>query len=376
MDKDPQRGRPLSRSQNQSRPASKVSSRTSSRSSSGDSLAKKEWDNDKTKGTFSKGTKSPKKVKNQSQKGRSSSGSGRSSGPSGYATPMADEYDSDASGNGGLDQPMANLQYALHTVLTNKGREEQMLADQLLKGDANKKLREALKRERVKGAQMFASLMDGGPATTIQDVPHFKPFNKRNPPCSPEEFDRHLKAIMRNFTRFEGRCAEFLYFLIELEVLRNTANITDEQLIRVLQNRLAGRLRKYFRNEMNRDKNVVEVLNRIGCDYVEVVDVAAEIEKCANFKFKFNNITDELVKLKEIMSLAYPHLPTQLFRETYVQKIIDMLPSQIRLEAVEVFEKQREREKQGFKPLQDHEIMEKIANLCKVLESKQKKLKD
>jgi hypothetical protein len=328
-------------------------------------------DKAKIKGILSKGTKSPKPVKTKSKKGRSSSNSSRSSGPSGYATPRADEYDSDASGTGGLHQPMANLQYALHTALSNKGEEEKRLADQMLKGDANKKLREALKKERVKGAQMFASLMDGGLKSADQDVPHFKPFNKKKPPCSQEEFDRQLKSIMRNFPRFEGRCAEFLYFLIELEALRNTANITDEQLLRVLQNRLAGRLQKYFKNEMNRDKNVVDVLNRLGRDYVEVVDVAAEVEKCATFKFQFKNIADELIKLKEIMSLAYPHMPTESLRQAYIQKVTDKLPSDVRLSLVEEFERQRAREEVGFAPLTNHEIDAKIIRHCRGLERKQ-----
>jgi hypothetical protein len=267
---------------------------------------------------------------------------------------------------------MANLQYAIHTALANKGEDEKRAADLILKGDSNRQLREALKKERVKGAHMFATLMEGGLANVDKDVPQFKPFNKKKPPCSQEEFDRQLKSIMRNFPRFEGRCAEFRYFLNELEALRNTANITDDQLVRVLQNRLAGRLQRYFSNEMNRDKNnVVEVINRLGRDYVETIDVAAEIEKCATFKFQFKNIADELIKLKEIMSLAYPHMPTAMLLQAYIQKVTDKLPSEVRLALVDDFERQRAREELGFPPLTSSEIDAKIIRYCRNLERKQ-----
>jgi len=360
-------------SKNESKQTSKAPSRGSSRSSSTGSSAKKaikKDDKKKIKGILAKGAKSPKPIRKKGKKGgRDSSASSQSSGPSGYTTPKAD-YDSDASGTGGLHQPMANLQYALHTALSNKGDDEKRIADQILKGDSNKKLLEAFKNERVKGAQMFATLMDSGLNTHDQDVPQFKPFNKKKSPCSQEEFDRQLKAIMRNFPRFEGRCAEFLYFLIELEALRNTANVTDDQLIRVLQNRLAGRLLKYFKNEMNREKNVVAVLNRLGRDYVEVVDVAAEVEKCATFKFQFKNMADELIRLKEIMSLAYPHMPIESLKQAYIQKVTDKLPTENRLALVEEFEKQRIREEAGFAPLTNYEIDAKIIRHCRALERK------
>ena len=357
-------------SKNESKAPSRASSRSSSTSSSVKKSVKKD-DKKKIKGILAKGTKSPKPIRKKSKKGgRDSSASSMSSGPSGYATPKSADYESDASGKGGLHQPMANLQYALHTALSNKGEDEKRLADQLLRGDSNKKLIEAFKNERVKGAQMFASLMDSGLNTSDQDVPQFKPFNKKKSPCSPEEFDRQLKAIMRNFPRFEGRCSEFLYFLLELEALRNTANVTDDQLIRVLQNRLAGRLLKYFKNEMNREKNVVAVLNRLGRDYVEVVDVAAEVEKCATFKFQFKNMADELIRLKEIMSLAYPHMPIESLKQAYIQKVTDKLPTENRLALVEEFERQRIREEAGFSPLTNHEIDAKIIRHCRALERK------
>jgi hypothetical protein len=287
---------------------------------------------------------------------------------SGFDTP--DEYDNDITNKDGIYPPLANLQYALHAVLSDKGEEEKIFADQILKGNANKKLRESLKLERVKSAQIFAKLFDPDSTVSNGDVPHFQPFNERKLPCPPEEFDRQFKGIVRNFPQFEGRCVEFLYFLIELEALRSTFNITDEQLLRILQNRLSGRFRQYFMNEIRREKNVVQVLNDLGPKYAETIDVSAEVEKCAKFKFGFQNIGKELIELKETMSLAYPHLPTEIFREVYIQKIIDTLPSKIRFEAVEMFQQHTAKETFGFKPLEDHEINKKIINLCKTLREK------
>lgn len=314
-----------------------------------------------------KRSKSPKSVRDQ-RTARNDSVSSNDSGTSGYTTP-----NNEGSEMGGIYQPLANLQYALHTVLSEKNEEEKRRADQILKGDSNKILRESLKLERVKAAQMFATLFDDDVIQSNCDVPQIEPFNQMKTPCSQEEFDRHFRGITKNFPRLEGKCVEFLYFLIEIQALRVNANITDEQLVKILQSRFSGRLRQYFTTELKREKNVVRVLNDLSPNYAETVDVSSEIEKCATFKFRFKNIEEELIRLKEIMSLAYPNLSTELFHETYVQKIIDKLPSQVRLEAVEIFEQQRAKERLGFKPLQDHETMKIFVNLCKKLESKQKK---
>ena len=314
-----------------------------------------------------KRSKSPKSVQDR-RTARKDSVSSDDSGTSGYSTPNNEGSEMD-----GIYQPLANLQYALHTVLSEKNEEEKRRADQILKGDSNKILRDSLKLERVKAAQMFATLFDNDVIQSNCDVPQIEPFNKRKTPCSHEEFDRHFRGITKNYPRFEGKCVEILYFLIEIQALRANANITDDQLVKILQSRFSGRLRQYFTTELKREKNVVRVLNNLSPNYAETVDVSSEIEKCATFKFRFKNIEEELIGLKEIMSLAYPNLSTELFRETYVQKIIDKLPSQVRLEAVEIFEQQRVKERLGFKPLQDHETMKIFVKLCKKLESKQKK---
>jgi hypothetical protein len=369
MDRDEKilRSRLSNRSQNSSAEHSRKSSRSSSRGHSATMLNTEEMKNNVPQ---IRGTKSPKSVRKPRMK--SSSASSKGPDASNYATPEGTDYESNSE-IGGLHQPLANLQYALHTALSDKSEEQKGIADQLLKADSNKKLRESLKLERVRVAQIFATLFDESYIVPNSDIPRVQPFNSKKAPCSQDEFERQFRGIIRNFPRFEGKCFEFLYFLMELAALRSDLNVTDDQLVRILQNRLTGRLRQYFMAEIKREKNAAQILNDLGPKYAETVDRSAEIEKCANFKFHFKNVERELIELKEIMSLAYPHLPIELLRESYIQKVIDKLPSETRFQAYEVFELQREREKKGFKPLKDHQITEKFIHLCKHLESKNRK---
>ncbi len=281
--------------------------------------------------------------------------------------------DTELDQEGGILNALKNLQYGTHVALRGKSKHNVLKADKLIKASSNKNLVAALKQERAKAAEIFMSLAEGGINSIDQDIPVFKPFNKRLPPCSSDEFERQLKNIQHNFPRFQGKCSEFLYFLIEIEALKTSYNITDQQLTRLLQNRLAGRLQRYFMIEMKREKNVIKVLNRIGRDYVETVDTVAEIEKCASFKFQFKDVASELTKLKETMALAYPHMSHDGLRQTYIQKVTDIMPPEVRLALVDDFERQRQREELGMSPLSDHEIDAKIIKHCKVLERKHKK---
>ena len=81
--------------------------------------------------------------------------------------------------------------------------------------------------------------------------------------------------------------------------------------------------------QMKRNGDVVAVLNRLGKDYVESIDTAAEIEKCATFKFQFKNIIDELIKLKEMLAMAYPNTTDDELRQIYIQKVTDKVPQKL-----------------------------------------------
>ena len=357
------------RSQANSKEASKMGSRDSSREPSTSRSKVGQSDSDKIKGIL----KAQKRGRGKSPSESGLTSAAESSAANSETDVSYDTADEESEQGGGILPTLKNLQYGTHVALRGKGKQSVLRADRLIKRDSNKNLVEALQKERVKGAEMFAALLDGGINNIDQDVPYFKPFNKRLPACSPDEFDRQLKSIQRNYPRFEGKCAEFLYFLMEVEALKNSLNITDEQLTRLLQNRLAGRLQRYFMIEMKREKNVVKVLNRLGRDYVETIDTAAEIEKCANFRFQFKNVADELTKLKESMALAYPHMTSEGLRQTYIQKVTDKLPTEVRLALVDEFERQRQREELGMASLSDHEIDAKIIRHCKALERKQQK---
>ena len=356
-----------------SRPAtrSQATSRDSSRASSVGKAESKAKDKSKIKGILRK-TADPKGSKSKSRS-RSRSRSPATSLSSVASSEVekgreaADEEESDADG---LSNILKNLHHGTHVALTDKSDDVKTRADKLIKRDAGKNLSEALKKERLKGAQMFAALLGRGSAED-QDVPHFKAFNKRKPPCPQEVFDKHLAMFIRQFSRFSGKSPEFLYFLIELDALRRTANLSDEQTQRILQNRLAGRFQSYFMTELRREGDIVKVLNRLGRDYVDSIDSAAEVEKCVNFKLKFHDTAEELVRLKEIMSFAYPHMSREVLRQNYIQKVVELIPKEARHALIDDFEQQRALEKQGFAPLTDFEVDAKILKHCRAYERRQ-----
>jgi len=276
--------------------------------------------------------------------------------------------DYDREQGGGILSTLKNLQYGTHVALSGKSRKKMVKADRLIKADSNQNLIAALKQERFKVAEIYASLMEGGGPITDPNIPQFKPFNKRRPPCSPEEFEKQLRTLQRNYPRFEGRCVEFLYFLMDIEALKKSFNITNDQLARILQNRLGGRLQKYFMIQLKRSGDVVTVLNRLGKNYVETIDTAAEIEKCATFRFQFKNVADELVKLQEMLAIAYPYATDDELRLIYIQKVIDKVPPDIRIALTEDLQRQSQRVTLGMSPLTDNEVDARIIKHCKPLE--------
>ncbi len=316
-----------------------------------------------------KGILKTEKSKEPSEGGYSSaaeSSAADSDSDGGYLT-----ADIEKDQEGGILSTLKNLQYGTHVALRGKGKKSTLKADRLIKADSNQNLIAALKQERLKGAEIYAALIEGGGPVSDPDIPQFKPFNKKRPPCPPEEFEKQLRTLQRNYTRFEGRCAEFIYFLMDILSMKNTFNITDEQLAQILQNRLGGRLQKYFMIQMKRSGDVVTVLNRMGKNYVETIDTAAEIEKCATFKFQFKNVKDELIKLQEMLAMAYPRASDDELRQIYIQKVTDKVPADIRLALAEDFQKQSQRVDLGMPPLTDSEIDARIIKYCKPLERRQ-----
>ena len=284
-----------------------------------------------------------------------------------------DTAESDLEQGEGILHTLKNLQYGTHVALRGKSKRSALKADKLIKAGSNQNLVSALQQERLKGAEMYAALLEGGGPVVGTDIPHFKPYNKRLPPCSPEEFEKQLRMLQRNYPRFEGRCAEFIYFLLDVEAMKKSFNITNEQLAHVLQNRLGGRLQKYFMIQMKRNGNVVTVLNRLGKDYVKTIDTAAEVEKCATFKFQYKNIVDELIQLKEMIAMAYPNTTDDELRQIYIQKVTDKVPPEVRFALTEDFQRQRQRVNLGMPPLKDDEIDSHIIQHMKSLERRPNK---
>jgi hypothetical protein len=309
-----------------------------------------------------------KRRKNPEPRSRSSSVSSIESMDSGSSYATANES---AEEGEGIEPIIRNLYHGTHVALSNKGDDAKRSADKLIKRGASKDLSEAIKRERIKGAQMFVDILGDIKNFETKEVPVFKPFNKKKPACSQDVFDKHLLSIIRHFPKFGGKSAEFLYFLIELDAIRNSNNLTDDQLLRILKNRFCGRLHSYFLVEMRRERNVVNVLNRISQDYIDVVDPEVEMDKYINFKLKFQDTASELVQLKEVMSFAYPNMPRDVFRQAFIQKVIGLIPKEGRYVLIEEFERQRALEKKGFAPLTDYEIDAKIIKHCQKYEKRQ-----
>lgn len=361
------RSRPRTRSQ--------ATSRESSRASSVSKPEAKE--KSKIKSILRRSSGSKDKSSKAKSKSRSRSRSPATSLSSVASSGKEKERDSaaeDESEAEGLIPILKNLHHGTHVALSDKDSEAKGKADKLIKRDAGKNLAEAVKKERLKGAQMFAALLGRG-LPEEQEVPQFKAFNKKKPPCSLEAFEKHLKSFIHQFPRFSGKSSEFLYFLVELDAVRRSANLSDEQTQRILQNRLSGRFQSYFMTELRREKDIVKVLNRLGRDYVDAIDPAAEIEKCVNYRLKFQDTAEELVRLKEIMSFAYPHMTRDILRQHYIQKVVELVPKEARHALIDDFEQQRALEKQGFAPLTDYEVDAKILKHCRAFERRQQSSK-
>ena len=339
-------------------------SKKPSRDSSLDRVEEKSNMNSKIKGILKRRNRSESRTRSRSRSGSFSSLASIDS-ESAYAT--ANESDGEEDG---IVPILQNLYHGTHVALSNKGDDVRRRADKLIRKGASKDLSAAIKRERLKGAQMFVDLLGNYKDSQRKEVPLFGPFNKRKPACSQDAFEKHLVSIIRQFPKFGGKSAEFLYFLIELDAMRNSANLTDDQLLRILQNRLSGRFHSYFMVEMRREGNVVNVLNRISRDYIDLIDPEVELDKYINFKMKFQDTASELVNLREIMSFAYPNMPRDVLRQSYIQKVIGLIPKERRLALIDDFEHQRELEKRGFAPLSDHEIDAKIIKHCRKFEKR------
>jgi len=106
----------------------------------------------------------------------------------------------------------------------------------------------------------------------------------------------------------------------------------------------------------------------LGKNYIETINTAAEIEKCATFKFQFKNIKDELIKLQEMLAMAHPCVSDNELCQIYIQKVTNKVLADIRLALAEDFQKQSQRVDLGMPPLSDSKIDAHIIKHCKPLE--------
>ena len=87
------------------------------------------------------------------------------------------------------------------------------------------------------GSQIIKFLNGSTTSGVEEDIPKCPNFDQGVIACSEQEFEKVLKSIQRQYPRYSTKSEELLYFLTEVFQLRESLNLTDKQLIRILTNR-------------------------------------------------------------------------------------------------------------------------------------------
>ena len=283
-----------------------------------------------------------------------------------------DSNENQSDTESGLLPILKNLQFGTHTALRKTDEESRRNADRFIKRDSNKMLELALQQERAKmGTQIMSFLVEGSSLTNDSDFPQLCQHDADRPNCSQEEFDRTLKSLARSHPRFDGKSSELLYFLLELAELRKSNNLTDNQVQRILQNRLSGRLLVYFLAELKRD-DVTSVVNRISQDFIEKVNTSDEVERYLNFKFTFKNLSSELTSLKQAISLAHPESSRLSLMQKYLERVVALLPFEPRHALLDDISRRQRLVDNGILETiyNDHELDGRILFHCRGLDKK------
>ena len=317
------------------------------------------------KESFKTGTKMKSIIIGKSPKSRSTS---RSSADSDM---FYDSQENQSDSELGLLPILKNLQFGTHIALRKTDNDVRKNADRIIKRDSNTMLEQALKQERAKMSSQIMNFLVEGSSTSESDLPQLQNHDAMRLSCSQEEFDRTFKSLGRSHPRFEGKSSELLYFLMELAELRTSRNLTDIQVQRVMQNRLAGRLLVYFLAELKRD-DVTSVVNRLGQDFIETINTADEVEHYLNFKFTFKNLSSELTSLKQSISLAHPNITRQALSQKFLVRVITLLPFEQRHSLLDDISHRQRLVDNGIleAPYTDHDLEGRILFHCRALDKK------
>ena len=266
----------------------------------------------------------------------------------------------------GLLPILQNIQYCLHKSLTNSNNVQLKQADRILKADCNKALKNAMKNERTLMGNQIVNFLNGSPLKP--QIPQCIKFDDSQLACSDHDFEQHLKSIQRQYPRYNAKSSELLYFIMDVCELREALNFTDKQLARLVSNRLTDRLLSYFMTEIKREP-ITDVINKIALTYVKVIDPLEEVDRYFSFKFRFNNLLDELVELRETMSLAHPRKSNELIDQLFIERVLSLLPIVQRHALISDLNHRDEMVHLGVvtAPYSQHELIQRILYHCKDL---------
>ena len=269
----------------------------------------------------------------------------------------------------GLMAVLKNIQYCLHKALTKSSTDQLKMADRLLKKDCNKNLELAIKRERSKMGSQMVKLINGTINSNQGELPKLIPFDDTILPCSDQDFEKLNKMVRSNYPRFNSKDKELLFFLREIAEIRETYNITDRQIIRLISNRFTDRLLSYFLSEYYRDKDMISCFNDLALNYTDPIRSSVEIEKYIAYKFKFRDLSSELTELKQIISLSHPYKTKSDIMQIYLQKVISLLPLVERQALISDLDQREELLRQNLidSPYTSYEIDQRILYHCKNL---------
>jgi len=248
----------------------------------------------------------------------------------------------------GLIPVLKNIQYCLHRSLTNSNSEQLKEADRILKKDCNKSLEKAVKIERTRLSSQIIKLINGTIDTNEKDIPKLKPYDDALLPCDDHDFEKCFKTIRTSYPKFSGKDKELLFFLREISELRDSYNITDRQVVRLISSKFSDRLLSYFLSEYHRDNNLESIFNEISHDYTDPILSSEEVERYIAYKFKFKNLANELTDLKQMVSLAHPNKPKAEITQIYLHKVISILPLVERQALISDLEQREELIRQGL----------------------------
>ena len=127
---------------------------------------------------------SRKLLKSSLKKEKDSRASSLSSAASTDSWHSVDTATDNDESDDGLYPILKNIHHSAHVALRKKDDESKISADRIIKEDAYKNLKGAIKKERAKvGSQLISYLVEGALNIASDDIPVIPKFNKKQAEC-------------------------------------------------------------------------------------------------------------------------------------------------------------------------------------------------